>query len=97
MKVIMLAEAIADMEASREFYLEHASIAVAGQFLDQVERASKRLAERPFLGAPVTPALRRLLLKQFPYSLIYQVDNELVTILAVAAHRRRPGYWAKRR
>ena len=92
----MLAEAIADMEATREFYQEHASTAVAARFLDQVERASNRLVERPFLGAPVTPLLRRLLLQQFPYSLIYQIDSEVVTILAVAAHRRRPGYWAKR-
>ena len=92
----MLAEAVADMEATREFYQEHASNAVAARFLDQVERASNRLAERPYLGAPVTLLLRRLLLQQFPYSLIYQVDSEVVTILAVAAHRRRPGYWAKR-
>ena len=92
----MLAEAIADMEATREFYQEHASNAVAARFLDQVERAANRLVESPFLGAPVTPLLRRLLLQQFPYSLIYQVDREVVTILAVAAHRRRPGYWAKR-
>ncbi len=92
----MLAEAIADMEATREFYQEHASNAVAARFLDQVERATNRLVESPFLGAPVTPVLRRLLLQQFPYSLIYQVGSEVVTILAVAAHRRRPGYWAKR-
>ena len=92
----MLAEAIADMEATREFYQEHASTAVAARFLDQVERAANRLVERPFLGASVTPLLRRLLLQQFPYSLIYQIDSEVVTILAVAAHRRRPGYWAKR-
>ena len=91
----MLAEAIADMEATREFYHEHASTAVAARVLDQVERASNRLVERPVLGAPVTPLLRRLLLQQFPYSLIYQVGSEVVTILAVAAHRRRPGYWVK--
>ena len=63
----MLAEAIADMEETREFYQEHASNTVAAQFLDQVERASNRFVERPFLGAPLTPLLRRLLLQQFPY------------------------------
>ena len=92
----MLAEAIADMEATREFYVEHASSAVAARFLDQVERTSNRLVERPFLGTYVTPLLRRLLLQQFPYSLIYQVEGDVIAILAVAAHRRRPGYWAKR-
>lgn len=96
MKVIMLAEAIADMEATRDFYQEHASTAVASRFLDQVERASNRLVERPLLGASITHSLRRLLLQQFPYSLIYHVESDMVTILAVAAHRRRPGYWLKR-
>ena len=63
MKVILLAEAIADMVAARAFFQEHASNAVAAQFLNQAERASHRLVERSFLGASITPFLRRLLLQ----------------------------------
>ena len=74
-KVIVLAEAIAEMEAARDFYHQHTSPAVAARFLDQIERATARLVEHPYLGASVTPRLRRILLQQFPYSLIYQVAN----------------------
>ena len=36
---------------------------------------------------------RRRVLKRFPYSLVFDVDGRTVTLLALAHHRRRPGYW----
>ena len=42
------------------------------------------------------PNLRRVLLRGFPFAIIYrEVDGE-VQILAMAHHKRRPGYWAAR-
>jgi toxin ParE1/3/4 len=32
-------------------------------------------------------------LHRFPYSVIYEVQEHTVTALAVAHHRRLPGYW----
>jgi toxin ParE1/3/4 len=36
---------------------------------------------------------RRRVLHRFPYSVIYEAQGSTVTVLAVAHHRRRPGYW----
>ena len=36
---------------------------------------------------------RRRLLKHFPYSVWFEVEAGTVTVLAVAHHRRVPGYW----
>jgi len=36
---------------------------------------------------------RRRVLHRFPYTVVYQVTERTVTILAVAHHRRLPNYW----
>jgi len=35
-------------------------------------------------------------LRQFPYSLFFIIENDTVVIVAVAHHKRRPGYWLPR-
>jgi plasmid stabilization system protein ParE len=40
--------------------------------------------------------IRRYHLKHFPYTLMYEVIGQRVTVLAVAHQRRRPGYWQDR-
>jgi toxin ParE1/3/4 len=39
---------------------------------------------------------RQAVLKKFPYSLFYIEFDECVWIVAVAHHKRRPGYWIDR-
>jgi len=40
--------------------------------------------------------VRRKILRQFPYSIFYVVDDDAVVIVAIAHHKRRPGYWKPR-
>lgn len=39
---------------------------------------------------------RQCILKKFPYSVIYHVRPHEIVIIAIAHHRRRPAYWARR-
>jgi plasmid stabilization system protein ParE len=39
---------------------------------------------------------RRFVMQRFPFSVIYLEESNLVTIVAVAHGRRRPGYWKDR-
>jgi plasmid stabilization system protein ParE len=43
-----------------------------------------------------SPEIRKVALQGFPFDLIYRQVGEIVQVLAVAHHRRRPGYWARR-
>lgn len=47
----------------------------------------------PYLG---DPAIRRVLLGRFPYSVIFFTSGTTTEVLAFAHHRRRPGYWRSR-
>lgn len=42
------------------------------------------------------PAIRKVGLQGFPFSVIYREVGDAVQVLAVAHHRRRPEYWAGR-
>ena len=68
----------------------------AQRFLADVDDAVRLLLRFPRLGFPLRDNLRRLLLKVFPYRIIYRVEGEEIVVYAVAHVRRRPGYWRQR-
>lgn len=65
-------------------------------FADEVRKSVELIRHYPEVGQPLGPRLRKLVIKRFPYSLIYRWDEQHILILAVAHHRRRPGYWKLR-
>jgi toxin ParE2 len=54
------------------------------------------IAERPLIGKPLTKRVRKFRLRKFQYNLIFVIDDHEVIVVAVAHHRRRPGYWRGR-
>lgn len=69
---------------------------LGAEFLAEVERATTLAGEHPKLGAFFNKDVRRLPIRRFPYSLIYQAVADEVLILAVSHQSRRPGYWRSR-
>ena len=90
-------EARAEFMAAVAYYNEQAS-GLGAQFIDEVERAVQLIADQPGLGMPgeQSRGLRRWLLRRFPYYVIYRSEPGTTLILAVAHHRKRPGYWRSR-
>jgi len=82
-----------DYLGALRFYRGEAGRDRAAGFHEAVTRTLERLALLPHLGAvcpDVEPALgvRRALLRGWPYSLVYLVDDDELVVLAVAHHRR---------
>ena len=44
----------------------------------------------------LAPDIRRAMFKVFHFDLIYREVDGLVQVLAIAHHRRQPGYWVAR-
>lgn len=97
MKITLLKTAQAELDDATDYYLDHASPRIAQAFIDDFQHARQRLAEHPEIGPSVSKRLRILRLRHFPYSLIYRLSTDTITILAIAHQRRRPGYWGGRR
>lgn len=72
------------------------NVAVAADFEREVDRARRLIAEDPLRWPRFDAQRRRLILRKFPYSLIYEVIGRQAVVLAVAHGRRRPDYWIRR-
>ena len=84
-----------EAKAAERWYRERNETA-ATRFRREVDRAVDLICQRPEVGPPYLRSTRRVLLRRFPFFLVYRVLNERVQIVAVAHARRRPGYWHKR-
>ena len=77
-------------------YYEGEVPGLGASFIAEVERIVEVLSDQPNIGQRVNEEFRRILLANFPYSLIYSIESERIWVIAVAHHRRRPGYWEER-
>ena len=77
-------------------YYELESPGLGRAFLDALEKTCASICEQPHAGATVVGAIRRRLIRRFPYALLYSVHPESIRILAVMNLKRRPLYWVGR-
>ena len=96
MKVQYLLEASNELNEAFDYIAGHASLGTAAALLADIEAAEKLLLQFPNAGNPIGIGLRRVMLKTFPYQLIYRVQDDRIQILAVAHLRRKPRYWRRR-
>ncbi len=93
----------ASPEADEEFreairWYEERRPGLGADFLAAVREARELIAEHPEIGSVVPSSRqgeRRLMVRRFPYQLIYYVRPRDVVLVAVAHIKRRPGYWRK--
>ena|SRR5439155_6283003 len=81
-------------EAAQYYELESAGL--GSSFLKEVDRCLRLIERHPEAGAIVRGAVRRRLLRQFPYALLYKIRPDSIRILAVMNLKRRPTYWMGR-
>jgi toxin ParE1/3/4 len=91
-RVFIDPQAEAEARASFRWYLARSAAAAEG-FQVALKEAIDSLAEAPYRWPEVEEGIRRRLLNRFPYSILYEVDEHTVTIVAVMHHSRQPSYW----
>ena len=94
-KVSFHPEAAEEVETARQWYAERSPPA-AKAFLVELDLAVERVREAPHRWPWYDKGVRRYILPRFPFSMIYRMKAELIEVVAVAHHRRKPGYWKSR-
>lgn len=80
-----------------ELYYAEISKELANDFYLEVEVAIGFLREFAEAGQKIHPAgVRKMILKRFPYQLIYVLEGQEFFVLAVAHQRSQPEYWLYR-
>lgn len=87
--------------ARREFlaqvaFYEREERGLGARFSIQVEKAAARAVAYPLSGSPASSNTRRVLVKDFPFSVVYRPTDDDVTVFAVAHTSRHPNYWFQR-
>jgi plasmid stabilization system protein ParE len=81
--------------AAYAWYSERSETA-ARAFLREMDHAVLRISEAPERWPKYASLTRRFLLARFPFSVIYRIAEQVVEVIAVAHHKRKPGYWRPR-
>jgi toxin ParE1/3/4 len=89
-------EADQELRDGAVYYAQEGNAELGLAFIEEFERALGLLYTQPELGAPWR-GRRRFPLRRFPYSIIYYIKGDEIRVIALAHHRRRPGYWVGRR
>ena len=74
------------------FYNEQVS-ELGIQWLEELERALRRISRYPKSGSILGRSIRWQLLRRFPYAVLYSEYEQDILIVAVMHQHRRPGYW----
>jgi len=88
-------------EADAEFhqqieYFDHEVSGLGDKFIADVAAVIEHIRVYPEAGAVVSANLRRRVLRVFRHSVLYVNGPLEIVIIAIAPHRRRPGYWRRR-
>jgi len=78
-------------------YYDKESLWAADRFIAEFRDALDCIRKNPACHHFVDPERRRCNLKHFPYHLIYEVGADVVNVLVVRHHRRRPDYGMRRK
>lgn len=88
-------EARSEIAAAHEWYRRQ-SMQAADGFLEELIPALDRVQERPGLYPRYLYGTQRLVLRRYPFSIVFREQTRSIQIVAIAHAKRRPGYWKGR-
>jgi len=90
-----LPDARVELIESALFY-EARKTHLGSRFLIAVEACQSVIQRQPALGSPFDSKTRRLMVKGFPFQVIYKDYDDVILVVAIAHCSRKPGYWKDR-
>lgn len=88
----------AELRAATAYYADKAGVDVAWRFQDAVSGALERAELTPYAYAriPDQDGARHVLVRDFPYAVVFILRAGVVWVVAIAHAAREPGYWRDR-
>ena len=86
----------AELLEARDWY-EARSLGLGLEFARAVDGALAVVLRMPEAFPLLRPDMRHVVLRRFPYSLLYAYDHDEVIVLTVHHHKREPTRWGRGR
>ncbi|MCX8521092.1 MAG: hypothetical protein ORN28_06090, partial [Rhodoferax sp.] len=90
--LVVIPEAQAEWSRGARYYCEQAGLELGLALVSEFERVLARSDANPLAGAHFRSNARRLVLRGFPFGVVYQLVGNDVYVIGLAHHRRKPGY-----
>ena len=84
-----------DVRDAAQWYASQSKSAAAN-FVADYEKGVKVIRAFPFLSPVFEGTTRKHNLSRFPFGVVYEVEPNLLKVIAVIDLRRKPGYWKSR-
>jgi plasmid stabilization system protein ParE len=94
MRIVFRPEARVESIEARDWY-ESRSPGLGFEFVRALEVALGAATRSPEAFAVIEGELRRVILRRFPYSLIFRAHPDQLVVVAVFHHRRQPRAWSR--
>lgn len=94
-RVQLKLSAVEDLAEAYSWY-ETQRVGLGDQFLNAVAQCLDGIERHPRGNAVVMKDVRRALLKRFPYSVFYRLDENEIIVRAIFHHSRHPARWKRR-
>jgi len=77
-------------------YYDNEAEGLGDEFFNDIQSAVQKIQRNPESWAVIEDGIRKFLIVKFPYKILYMIDPDTIVIIAVAHHKRKPGYWRSR-
>ena len=84
-----------EIKSSYQWYQNQAD-GLGQDYLSELESSFQTIRELPNTWPKFEMGFRRFLLSKFPFSVIYQSNENTIFVVAVMHNSRKPGYWSER-
>jgi plasmid stabilization system protein ParE len=94
MRLVFRPEAQNEILLAQNWYEERAA-GLGLEFARAVDVAVERVLRTPGAYASLDAKYRHLMLRKFPYSIVYHVTDTEIIVVSCFHHRRRPASWMR--
>jgi toxin ParE1/3/4 len=91
-QINILPRALRDIQHNADWYSAQANDRA---FVESIARAVYRIAEKPKAYQEIEPDVRRCVVREFPFSIIFRHDTSSVVIVAVLHQHQEPNTWRR--
>ncbi len=85
----------AEAEAAARYYAARSPRAAAA-YVAELDTAISEIERAPHTLLQHVHGTHRILLKRYPFAIVFRLEEQRILIVAIAHGSRRPGYWVTR-
>ena len=97
MRLVLHPKVYSDIDKIMEYYERVATPKLADEFYAELRHFMEQAADRPESFSVRERDIRRVNLQRFPYHFLFRIVGDVVRILVVRHHSRRPSLGIRRR